>query len=397
MKGIWIRRPSDGLAVVFLHGVLSSGETCWTASSGAYWPSLLADEATLARVGVYVFSYETGLFSGSYRLGDIVDTLKELMRLDGLFDCRGVVFVAHSMGGIIARKLLVERATDFADCALGLFLVASPSVGSSYANFIAPLARLIGHTQADALRFSQQNAWLLDLDKEFTNLKEKRLPSIIGKELVEDKFILLPGLIRKQVVEPFAGAKYFGEAIKIAGSDHFTIAKPASADALQHRLLVLFLQEFSQSLGQNLDLATEIERRLADQMAACGGGHVPFRAFQNSIVLLSTNARFAANCFDAAGAGTAKKVADWCRQSIQKQSEDEREIGQISPVQSIRDDPLVARAREIAFSEGATVIDERHILIAFLENSGSGTMTELARVLGPEQLERCLNLEQAER
>src|SRR5690606_39698242 len=89
MKGIWIRRPSDGLAVVFLHGVLSSGETCWTASSGAYWPSLLADEATLARVGVYVFSYETGLFSGSYRLGDIVDTLKELMRLDGLFDCRG--------------------------------------------------------------------------------------------------------------------------------------------------------------------------------------------------------------------------------------------------------------------------------------------------------------------
>jgi pimeloyl-ACP methyl ester carboxylesterase len=397
MKGLWIRKPSDGQAVVFLHGVLSSGQTCWTASSGAYWPSLLANEVALARVGVYVFSYETGLFSGSYRLGDVVDTLKELMRLDGLFDCRGVVFVAHSMGGIIARKLLAERASDFANCALGLFLVSSPSIGSSYANYIAPLARLIGHTQADALRFSQQNAWLMDLDKEFTNFKAKRQPSIVGKELVEDKFILLPGLIRKQVVEPFAGAKYFGEAIKIAGSNHFTIAKPASADSLQHRLLVLFLQEFSKSLGKSIDLDPEIEIRLTEQMAACGSAQVPFRAFHKLLVLLSTNARFAVNSFDAAGAGTAKNVADWCKNSIQTQYKDDREIGLITPVQKVRDDPLVVRARELAFSEGATSVDERHLLIALLEDTQSGTITKLARGLGPKKLERVRKYAQSER
>ncbi len=397
MKGTWIRKSSDGLAVVFLHGVLSSGETCWTASSGASWPSLLADEAALARLGIYVYSYETGIFSGSYRLGDVVDTLKELMRLDGLFDCRGVVFVAHSMGGIIARKLLVERASDFTGCALGLFLVASPSIGSSYANYIAPLARLIGHSQADALRFSQQNAWLMDLDKEFTNLKEERLLSIVGKEIIEDKFILLPGLIQKQVVEPFAGAKYFGEAIKIAGSNHFSIAKPASADALQNRLLVRFLEEFSKSLGNKLELAPEVESRLAEQMAACRAAQVPFRAFHKLLVLLSTNARFAVNCFDAAGAGTAKKVAEWCRHSIRKQSGDEREIGLITPIQKVRDDPLVAKAREIAISENASSVDERHLFMGLLNDSRSGTMTELARALGPQRLERIRNFAQSGR
>lgn len=397
MKGIWIRKPSDRLAVVFVHGVLSSGEKCWMASSGAYWPSLLSDEVSLARVGVYVFSYETSLFSGSYRLGDVVDALKEFMRLDGLFDCRGIVFVAHSMGGIIARKLLVERASDFADRALGLFLVASPSVGSSYANYLAPLARLIGHSQVDVLRFSQQNAWLMDLDKEFANLKENRLPSIVGKELIEDKFILLPGLIRKQVVEPFAAAKYFGEAIKIPESNHFTIAKPTTADALQHRLLIRFLQEFSGSLGKSLELVSEVEIRLTERMVACGAAQVPFRAFHKLLVLMSTNARFAAECFDAAGAGTAERVTDWCMRSIQKQFKDVCEIGLISPVKNVRDDPFVARARELAFSEGAACVDERHLLMALLDDSRSGTMTKLAQVLGPEKWELVRNFAQFER
>jgi hypothetical protein len=38
-----------------------------------YWPELLKDEPELDSLGLYVFTYETGIFSGSYRLGDIVD------------------------------------------------------------------------------------------------------------------------------------------------------------------------------------------------------------------------------------------------------------------------------------------------------------------------------------
>lgn len=37
------------------------------------------------------------------------------MKLDGIFNRRTIIFVAHSMGGIIARKLLVERVLEFKD------------------------------------------------------------------------------------------------------------------------------------------------------------------------------------------------------------------------------------------------------------------------------------------
>ncbi|WP_397421936.1 esterase/lipase family protein [Phenylobacterium sp.] len=240
----WLRRPQNGVAVIFVHGVLSSGKASWGADHGSYWPKLLLDDDATKAFGIYVFSYRTNLFSGGYRLGDAVDALKEQMRLDGLFDCHTLVFVAHSMGGIVVRKLVVERASDFRDSGItiGLFLIASPSLGSQYANFLQPLARAIGHSQADALRFSQDNGWLLDLDKEFSNLKASGDLPMVGKELVEDRFIAMKSLLRRQVVEPFSGARYFGEPFKVPNSDHFTIAAPESARAIQHRLLSRFLK-----------------------------------------------------------------------------------------------------------------------------------------------------------
>lgn len=243
MRATWIKKSDTGAVVVFVHGILSDGERCWLHEDGGYWPVLVKDDPALAAFDIYVFTYRTNVFSGSYRLGDVVDALKENLRLDGVLGKRRLVFVCHSMGGIVVRRYLVERTLDLieAGVSVGLYLVASPSLGSSYADWLSPLARLFGHAQAEALRFVRDNVWLDDLDKEFTNLKESgRLP-LAGKELVEDQFVVLRKMLRRQVVEPFSGAKYFGEPFKVPGSDHFSIAKPRDQDEIQHKLLRAFL------------------------------------------------------------------------------------------------------------------------------------------------------------
>jgi hypothetical protein len=48
--------------------------------------------------------------------------------------------------------------------------------------------------------------------------------------------------VLKQVVTPFSGAAYFGDAFKVPLSDHFSIAKPSDAQALQHRMLCDFIE-----------------------------------------------------------------------------------------------------------------------------------------------------------
>ena len=253
MKGEWLRKPTASTTVVFLHGILSSGETCWKHENGAFWPELVKNQAELVAAGIYVFTYQTDIFSSTYSLSDVVDALRELLQLDEVLASKKLIFVCHSMGGIVARRFLVQQTVPLleAQAEVGLFLVASPSLGSSYANWLSPLASALGHTQADALRFAQNNVWLNDLDKDFLSLKEAGKLAIKGKELIEDKFVTLKKLWRKQVVEPFAGARYFGEPVKIPHSDHFSIAKPENAQALQHRLLCKFIKDYFLSLHKS--------------------------------------------------------------------------------------------------------------------------------------------------
>lgn len=247
MKGDWVKRGSTTApVVVFIHGVLSNGESCWRHPSGSYWPDIIANDPDMSDLSVYVFTYRTGYFSGTYGLGDAANALKEHFAVDGITGSTGIVFVCHSMGGIVARRYLVSQVTELIQrhVQVALFLLASPSLGSDYANRLNPIAKLFGHLQVAALSFVRSNTWLGDLDQDFLNLKERGRLSIVGKELIEDRFIGASWFWRKQVVEPFSGARYFGEPYKVPGSDHFSIAKIEDEHAIQHRQLKRFVADW---------------------------------------------------------------------------------------------------------------------------------------------------------
>lgn len=266
MEGKWIRQPASGVSIVFVHGILSDGIACWQNDNGAYWPDLLKSERSLEGLGIYVFTYQTGIFSGTYSLSDAVDSMKEHLRIDKVSPCQCLIFVCHSMGGLVVRKFLVERSIELIEekTIVGLFMIASPSLGSDYASWLSPIARLLNHTQADALHFVESNLWLSGLDKEFKNLKEAGRLSLSGKELVEDKFVTLQKLWRKQVVAPFSGAVYFGEPYKVPGSDHFSIAKPASNSDIQNRLLVQFTEGLLEGINIDKEIASKASKHPED-------------------------------------------------------------------------------------------------------------------------------------
>ncbi|MEC4749939.1 hypothetical protein [Methylomicrobium sp. Wu6] len=250
MNGRWIRKNQDNVVVIFVHGILSSATECWKNENGVNWPELLMQNKSLCKTGIYTFSYNTGVFSGSYSLGDVVDSFKEQLSLDAVITKKcHLIFVCHSMGGIVARKYIVDRQADLIsnEIKVGIFLVASPSLGSDYANLVTGLAKIlkIKNYQAEVLRFAQNNLWLNDLDKNFLNLKESQKLEIKGKELIEDKSVILPNFFKKQVVEPFSGARYFGEQLKIPNSDHISISKPKSSTELQHKILCKFIIDFA--------------------------------------------------------------------------------------------------------------------------------------------------------
>ena len=254
----WFRKPKADVAsttIIFVHGVLSNSDDCWRHPEGEYWPKLISEHPNFKDSGIYLFNYKTGIFSGSFNLDDVVDSLKEQIVLDGVLGSGRLIFVCHSMGGIVARKYILLRKNYFIETGkeIGLFLVASPSLGSDYATWISFLAKRLGHSQADALRFKQNNFWLNDLNRQFRDMLDERQLLLRGKELIEDRFVILSNFFQKQVVEPFSGAAYFGNSFKVPDSDHFTIAKPKNASAIQHRILCQFIEDMSRT---GVDLST---------------------------------------------------------------------------------------------------------------------------------------------
>jgi len=242
----WQRSVSkEGACVVFVHGFLSSAEGCWSKPGAPSWPDLVA--ASFPSLAVCSVTYNTEVWSGHYSISDVADSLHERLAQDGvLTPGRKLIFVCHSMGGLVVRRMLVQRRDQLAKLGLeiGLFLVASPSLGSDYAKWFSPIARFFGHTQADALRFSDANLWLVDLDRDFARLLEDKLLKIVGRELIEDRLVLLRWLwLVPRVVPAFSGARYFPDPLKIERSDHFSIAKPEGPDTLQHGALCRLIQK----------------------------------------------------------------------------------------------------------------------------------------------------------
>lgn len=259
LGGEWVRHPKGEAAVVFVHGILTKPQNAW-GKTKVYWPDLLCAEPSLSNVGVYVLSYRSDPFSKNYNVGYAVDFLYSNLRLDGVLKLRSLVFVCHSMGGIVVRQFLVKRQLELVrkKTRIALFLVASPSLGSEYANYLSAIIRFFGNSQADALRLGEDNAWLNDLDRNFMLLKGPNGLSIEGKELMEDDFIIFKSLWKDHVVPDLSSARYFPNSEKIPNTDHFTIAEPVDNGAYQHRLLVEFISGFLEPAGEE-ESATPIQ------------------------------------------------------------------------------------------------------------------------------------------
>ena len=241
---------------IFVHGILSGSENCWLykdpkdQNKDAYWPQILAEDPEFADCGVYLAGYGTSFGSGKYSVSDAVDSMITHLRQSPgngepkPLENSNIVFIAHSLGGIVIRDLLTKYPEDFQDKKLGLVLIASPSLGSKYADYLTGISELYKNDMATNLKTSDKR--LSDLDDRFRILNEKsnkdRGFCLQGVEYLEAKFVFggeLNHLINEVVAKENLW-KYWGKERRIFGTDHFTIVKPSSGQSEVH----IYLRDF---------------------------------------------------------------------------------------------------------------------------------------------------------
>jgi hypothetical protein len=246
LKG-WYKINNSDTVFVFIHGVFSDAEKCWTSKCGKFWPELIANDARFNSPSIYLAEFYTSVDSADY---GIQNCAQEIFQMLNRKDTQGnpppiakkkMVLIGHSTGGILIRYILEAYSDDFLKKDIGVCLYASPSFGSKLSTIFRRIAKTFNHKLAQELSWGSHI--LEDLDHRFRLLLDARKLSIVGMEAYENNAPFSIPFINMRVVEKQSAAKYFGSRTLIPGSDHSTIVKPVSVECHSHQALLDFVEK----------------------------------------------------------------------------------------------------------------------------------------------------------
>ena len=244
----WYLCTDSGTVFVFVHGLFAESRTCWLYQSrhaqrpDVFWPDLVTKDPRFGNPSIFLAGYETGIHSGEFLISECAQQVHQaLSRPQGeeapsVLSYTRIVFICHSAGGVIVRYLLERYRESFADKSVGLALIASPALGSGWANLATLAARY--HHQKLGLQLRLKSTDLMDLHSRFRDLVDQRdafIPGLFGMEAAEHRTVFLeyvPGWLRWlfplkwKIVTTLSAGQYFGAVTVLPGTDHFSAVKP---------------------------------------------------------------------------------------------------------------------------------------------------------------------------
>ena len=158
-----LRAKADDLkprVIVFVHGI-HGGRDTWRASNGAYWPQLIQTDPHFQQSDVVVAEYPTPAMRGQLSTEKLAQLLWQRLQAQKVWDHQEVVFVAHSLGGILTEEMLLKHPED-APRVRFIASYSTPHQGS----FVANLAKIYDSDPLlTDLRESNDNTFLMDLEQ----------------------------------------------------------------------------------------------------------------------------------------------------------------------------------------------------------------------------------------
>jgi pimeloyl-ACP methyl ester carboxylesterase len=218
----FIRKTANADAVIiFVHGFASDGISAWTSSTGSYWPELLSKDPTFDGADIFVYSYPTGP-TATLSIDELAEDMRRTLTAKGVTTHKKIIFLSHSMGGLITRAYLLKNR-EVADRISFVYFFSTPTSGSQ----IASIAHLIfSGTQIAKMINMNPEDYLADLQRQWLAAGFK-FPSHCAYEKKPTMGVAL-------AVSMASAVQLCSKAADPIDADHFSIVKPESEDAPQY-------------------------------------------------------------------------------------------------------------------------------------------------------------------
>lgn len=234
----YIRSEGNEKLIVFIHGFLGDSVSTWMYKD-IFWPEMLSRDSSFSDADIMVYEYLSTLES-RLSIDEISHHLISDLKSEGALDYREIIFIAHSMGGLITRKA-ISIDVDLAEKVNFIYFYATPSAGSglaSYSNWISKNPNLAQMSESDPNRF------LAQLHADWITLIEKHpIQSYCAYEKRETGFVF-----RSIVVNELSAIALCTKRPVAIDEDHIQIVKPAN---IQSRSYTAFKNAYLEQSNTN--------------------------------------------------------------------------------------------------------------------------------------------------
>jgi triacylglycerol esterase/lipase EstA (alpha/beta hydrolase family) len=166
IKSQYIRLAKKDSVIVFVHGVLGDAEGTWTNDkTKAFWPNLIKEDPFFNRFDIYVYNYSSPFRDTAYTVDELAEDMRRDLDNSDIFrKHKEVVFLCHSMGGIVVRAFLTRYRNQASKVPM-IYFFSTPTTGAQ----IAQLGRLLSNNPQlrTLLSMESANDYLASIQKDW--------------------------------------------------------------------------------------------------------------------------------------------------------------------------------------------------------------------------------------
>jgi triacylglycerol esterase/lipase EstA (alpha/beta hydrolase family) len=158
-----------------VHGFRGNGIETWSNGT-SYWPDMIVKDRDYDGVDVFTYEYPTS-FTDNLTLDEIAGNMHAVLQVNGVTDRQQIIFIAHSMGGVIVRDYLINNP-EIANKTAFIQFLSTPTDGSSLAN----LAVIFNNPQLAKLTIDIERDYLGILSRQWASQNLQKIPSYCAYE-----------------------------------------------------------------------------------------------------------------------------------------------------------------------------------------------------------------------
>jgi len=219
--------PQSKKAIVFVHGVFGDIEGTWrNEAAGTSFPELIARDSTFRGFDIYLVGYLSPKWGRAKTLQEVSTSVYRRLTDRDIFNRHDtVVFIAHSMGGLVVERILSRLNTEDKDAlhkVRAALFFATPANGAPIAELGSWVSRNPQLRDMDPVNL---NSWLQSVSDDIVIMRRQR----------EQTAAWFPRMYAAYETEPTWGAAVVprvyatmpvDDPMEPLTADHLTIVKP---------------------------------------------------------------------------------------------------------------------------------------------------------------------------